>query len=101
MIRSTALVAALLLAGPGCPPSPEPPDAAPLDAAKPPGPVSPASAAACAQMASLGCREGAAGDCGVTLDHVMASRLTRIDAACLAAATSKAAVRACGGVVCE
>lgn len=98
MIRSTSLVFALALFQ-ACPPTPAPPG--PLDASRPAEDASTAASAACANLSRLGCAEGMAGNCAVTIDHVTETRLTRIDVACLSAATSKAAVRACGGVKCE
>lgn len=94
-IAAIAMLAALAAE---CPPNPVPVG---LDASRPPGDASTAAEAACANLRTLECIEGTAGNCAATLDHVAATRLTRIDVACIASATSKAAARACGGVSCE
>jgi hypothetical protein len=110
MIRF-AFLAVAVLAMQGCPPSPTPPapdasDAAPppvADAAPAPIPsvdASTPSTQACVNIARLGCAEGAISNCAATLDHVDATKITKIDIACLAAAKTKAAVRACGSIAC-
>lgn len=96
VVAAFAVAAASLAAE--CPPKPAPVG---LDASRPPGDASTAAVSACANLAALGCIEGTAGNCAATIDHVAATRLTRIDVACIASASSKAAVRACGGVACE
>lgn len=97
--------AALALAVQACPPSPSPPSPDASDAAPPPpAPLGDASTAtsaqACANLARLGCTEGQASNCAATLDHVAATKLTKIDVPCLTAATSKAAAARCGSVAC-
>lgn len=92
-----------------CPPDPLPPDggtdAGPptpvADAGPPPAPVdaSTPAVAACANLAALGCPEGAAATCAPTIDHVLAVKLTPLNVACLTSAKSKTAVRACGPFV--
>jgi hypothetical protein len=95
MIRVAIL--AIALAAQGCPPSPSPPPS--LDAgAKPVGDASTSSVAACAHLAALGCAEGTSANCAATIDHVIATRLTRIDVACIIASHDRAAVQACGPV---
>lgn len=70
-----------------------------LDASRPPVDGSTGAEAACTNLRTLGCIEGTAGDCAVTIDHVVATRLTRIDVGCLARAATKGEARACGGSV--
>lgn len=57
-------------------------------------------AAACETLRGLGCPEGRAPNCVEVCNHAEATRLTELHPGCLTAATSKAAVRACGGVAC-
>lgn len=101
MIRFT-IVAVALLALEACPPSPAPPSPDASDAApSPQADASTPSVAACANMAAAGCPEGKVSNCAVTLDHVVAARLTRVDVACLTTKTTKAELRACGFVECK
>lgn len=110
MIRF-ALLSTIAFALQACPPDPLPPDAGPdagptpvvVDASPPP-PASDASApsvALCAHLAALGCQEGIAANCAVTVDHVQAERITDLRVACLLAAQTKAAARACRSVECK
>lgn len=113
MIRIASL-AVFALAMQACPPAPNPPapdasdaavaDAAPapVDASPPPAPAdaSTPSAQACANLARLGCAEGQVSNCAATLDHVAATKLTKIDVPCLIAAKSKAGAAKCGSVAC-
>jgi hypothetical protein len=101
MIRNAhirVLFAASILALAGCPSPPNPPtpdsgDAAMLGDANHAG-------AMCSRLAELGCAEGADPSCAVVVAHVMDAGLTRVNAACIASATSKEAARACGFVRC-
>ena len=56
----------------------------------------------CAHLAKLGCTVASTDQamCATVLEHVTDSHLTAIDTKCLDAATTKAAVVACGGVDC-
>jgi len=56
---------------------------------------------ACANLAARGCAEGVDASCVATFDRIVSARLILIDPSCLAAAQSKADVRACGGVECR
>lgn len=56
-------------------------------------------AAACANLAKLGCPEGGA-SCVATIQHASSVGVTDLKPACLAAAMSQAAARACGSVTC-
>lgn len=91
-------LSATAAACPPKPPSPEPDvvvvDAATADAG---GGEASASVAACANLAALGCPEGAdASVCVRTIDHVQAGHLTDLHPDCLARARTKAEARACG-----
>jgi hypothetical protein len=92
---------ALLLLAAACarplPPAPVPPDAA--DAARasdamPPDPTG--CTAACANLQRLGCPEGIAANCVATCQHGL--QITNMNTACLAAAGSPDAARACGSL---
>jgi hypothetical protein len=50
----------------------------------------------CANLRALGCAEGNA-TCERTCDHVLDAAIVDLRPACVTAAKSKAAVRACGG----
>ena len=81
-----------------CPPHPVTP-APDADAVAPPAPTPPppsVTQAACDTLKSLGCAEGAASNCAVTLEHMAEDRLTGLDPQCVASAKSVTAVRACG-----
>lgn len=98
----------------GCPPRPDPigpvPDAeityteAGLDAK--PSPIDASTLTACDLMCrtlrELGCPEGSPDGavCEVVCTHAQGSRLTDLHPSCVAAARSKAEVRACGSVRC-
>jgi hypothetical protein len=56
--------------------------------------------AACANLAAVGCPEGAMPDCAAVLQRMRVARLTSINVACLASALTPVAVQACGGVAC-
>jgi len=110
MIRIALLAGLTAFALQACPPDPLPPDAGPdagptpvvVDASPPP-PASDASApsvALCAHLAALGCQEGIAANCATVVDHVQAERLADLHVACLMAAQTKAASRACRSVAC-
>ena len=58
-----------------------------------------AIARACQNLATLGCAEGNA-SCVTTMQHAQSTGITDLKPACLAAAKSKADVRACGSVAC-
>jgi hypothetical protein len=91
------IAAALLTAVFGCPPDPvvpEPELDAGLDA------KAPACVRACAQLAKIGCLEGADVACVATCQHAQDSRVTDMHPECLAAAGDKQAARACGSVEC-
>ena len=115
---ATFVLAALALA-PACSPStpqPKPPEATPDaatapigDAASPSnGDASPPTAggdcaAACANLAALGCPEGApksGQSCVEVCNHAQSSHLTDLKPACLAAAKTAADARACKTVKC-
>lgn len=85
---------------PSSTPAPVPP--APtviVDAGPPPAPApAPGVREACASIAAAGCAEGGS-SCGRSLQTAVAKRLTAVPLACLSAARSKAAVRACGSFV--
>jgi hypothetical protein len=111
------LIASLLLCGigacatlNGCPDQPASvPDAgSPAPAPAPVTPPAPTASppedpttAACAQLAALGCQEGLASNCAVTLRKVADAGVGFgvSQLACLASAASKAAVRGCGPFV--
>lgn len=102
-VLGLALAACTITPGPTPPPGPEPapePAPDPVPDAGPPAPPSPGDAydQACATMAALGCAVGTDRLCAVALRR--AEGLSVFDPACVAHATSKAAVRACGGVDC-
>jgi len=83
-------------------PGPEPPPAPTVtaDAAPPPAPA-PGDAydQACDRMKSLGCAVGEDALCAVALRR--AEGLSVFDPVCVSRATTKEAVRACGGVKCD
>lgn len=90
----------------GCPPSPPGPVTPAPDAdgaPAPPGPVSLACAAACAQMAKVGCATGQDPACAAALTHIdSAGNVPRpggapITCASLAQAATIEAMRAAGG----
>ena len=84
--------------GAGCTPSPggTPPAVSTSASVPPADPVT----AACANLARLGCPEGKAAACVATMGHAQAANITPVNPACLAAASSPAAARACGFVAC-
>lgn len=93
------------LAMPSCTPpvTPPPNDAAPpppgpiSDAASPPGPASSPCTTACAAAKAVGCPEGQSAYCASTCTLELADPgMPHPNTSCLAAATSQAAVRACG-----
>lgn len=55
---------------------------------------------ACAKLKRLGCAEGSDPQCSAVCRHAETSRVTDLRIGCLAAATSKAAARACASVTC-
>jgi hypothetical protein len=94
--KTFLFVAAMALCA--CPSPPNPPvpdsgDAALLGDANP-------AAAMCSNLAALGCAEGLDPSCAVVVAHTMDTGLTKVNAACIASATSKEAARACGFVRC-
>ncbi|HTA88919.1 MAG TPA: hypothetical protein VK745_05065 [Polyangiaceae bacterium] len=79
-------------------PAPQPPVVV-VDAAPGPQPdVDPGVRDACANLATLHCAEGMSG-CPAALQKALNERLVAIPLDCLVAATSKAAVHACGAFV--
>ena len=56
-------------------------------------------ACACERMCQLGCGE-CLPECEATVLHVLATRLTHVDPACMASARTKAEARACPAVEC-
>ena len=106
-----AVLTAVVLTG--CPPEPvypPGPDGGTEDTYWPPDPEDYADAPqtpcsrACSTLRRLGCPEGAppenGGDsCTAVCQHVVDTKLTPIDPACIAAATTKAAARECGSTV--
>ena len=98
-MKSTIVLLALALALCACPPSPAPPtpdsgDGAALDAPAPD--ASDLCSSACANLAALGCKEGADPKCLAVCEQNQASHLTVMPLACWSAASSKAIARACG-----
>lgn len=99
-ILAAACLAAACAALAGCPkptPGPVPPpdsgDAASL----------PTCVTACANLRTIGCPEGYGSSdsmvsCEQTCQHVVDTHLTRLDLACMTAATSTEAARACAGL---
>lgn len=91
-------------AGPAPMPSPTPAPVPPapvvvVDAGPPPAPAPPSSVReACASITAAGCAEGGS-SCERSLQTAVTKRLTVVLLACLSAARSKAAVRACGSFV--
>jgi hypothetical protein len=69
----------------------------------PPVPLPPSDcqtvACACERMCQLGCGE-CLPECEATVLHILATRLTHISPACMAAARTKAEARACPAVDC-
>lgn len=55
---------------------------------------------ACPRLKLLGCPEGGERECVAVCRHAETSRVTDLRPDCIAAAGSKAAVRACGTVAC-
>ena len=88
------LAAILAIALVACTPAPLPPSPDASDAA--PNPNTPQYQRACATLAALGCAEGVDAQCAVVLERAATAHITTFDLPCLTAATSKAAVRACG-----
>ena len=89
-------------AGPTPPPAPPTPPhpVVVADAGPPPEPNwGPGVREACVNIAAIGCAEGGT-SCAGALQRAVAKRLTNVPLACLSAARSKAAVRACGFVAC-
>ena len=56
--------------------------------------------AACANLARIGCLDGAATNCAATLQQMATDRLTNLNVSCLTSAQTKSGAVACGGVVC-
>ena len=76
-----------------------------LAACATPGPTPPplptdVYAGACANLAAIGCQEGAKPNCAAVMQRAQESAITDLHPACLATATSKEAARACGSVRC-
>jgi len=98
-----ASCATLVVALSACPPSPvTPPRDADADVVMPDASAADL-AAACDNLATLGCDEGvrdAGAPCLVVLTHVQTTRITSIDVACAAAAHSKEEARRCRGILC-
>ena len=87
-------------AGPTPPPAPSPPPLVVVDAGPTPQPDwAPGVRDACLNITAIGCTEGGT-SCAGALQKAAAKRLTNVPLACLSAARSKAAVRACGFVAC-
>jgi len=84
------------------PPTPAPAPPAPVvivDAGPPPAPApAPGVREACASITAAGCAEGGS-SCERSLQTAVTRRLTAVPLACLSAARSKAAIRACGTFV--
>ena len=57
-------------------------------------------AAACANLARIGCQDGEAANCATTLQQMVADRVTNLNVSCLTSAENKTVAIACGGVTC-
>ena len=103
----TFLPLVLLAALAACP-SPNAPPTRDADATPPPPSLDggATAAAACANLAALGCQEGQTTKCEAVLGRVVAARLLvgpdghPFDLTCPATARTKAEVRACGPITC-
>lgn len=58
-------------------------------------------AAACSNLAVLGCEEGKSAACVTTCEHVQASNIIAFSPVCVSAAGDVASVRRCPGIVCQ
>ena len=93
MIKFVVVALAAVLQA--CPPSPQPPDAGPVEDAG-----TTVGGQVCANLVALGCDEGRATNCAAVVDHAVGKNITRVDSPCLLNAKTKAGVRACGFVTC-
>jgi hypothetical protein len=96
----------LLLTLTACPPAPVPPpppdasdaavhfEASAFDAAD-------SYAAACGNLAAIGCKDGADPNCAVVLKHAVDARITPVDVSCLTHAKDVSAAKVCGFVACK
>lgn len=84
----------------GCPPAPIPLPPTDADAAL--GTTDPTGcAAACRNLARLGCAEGLRENCTPTCQHAQAGGLTDLRPGCLASASDRDAAHRCGTVACS
>jgi hypothetical protein len=58
-------------------------------------------AAACANLAHLGCPEGTSAQCAQVMSNAAGALHIAVDAGCIAAAKTQAGVRSCGFVRCS
>jgi hypothetical protein len=58
-------------------------------------------AAACANLASLGCADGTAPNCAAILGQMVSGRMTTVNLPCLTAAKDIPSAVACGAVLCK
>ena len=86
------LFVAVFATASNCGTSPQPVPTPTVDAGSP-------YAAACANLAAIGCADGTAPNCPAILGQMVASRMSRtLDVPCLTTATTKAAAEACGAL---
>jgi hypothetical protein len=94
MKRLKRFLGALLLACVGCvTPGPTPTPT--------PGPDPTDYSMVCQHLADLGCPEGKAPECAVAFARIQEGKMSDLAPACLMAATTPVAARACGSVLCE
>ena len=57
-------------------------------------------AAACSNLAHIGCQDGVPASCPAILEQMVTARLTNVNVACLTSAGNVEVARGCGGVAC-
>ena len=57
-------------------------------------------AAACSNLARIGCQDGVPASCPAILEQMVTARLTNVNVACLISAATVQEARGCGGVRC-
>jgi hypothetical protein len=86
------LLGAIFATGSNCGTTPQPVPTPTVDAGSP-------YAAACSNLAAIGCADGTAPNCPAILSQMVAGRMSRtLDVACLTTATTKEAAEKCGAL---
>ena len=57
-------------------------------------------AAACSNLARIGCQDGVPASCPAILEQMVTARMTNVSVSCLISAGNVEVARGCGGVAC-